>query len=146
MPSDEFKSATHGSMAGITRADTLILCDVDGTLSNVNDSYGDNESLIKFLSAAKKAGFEVVIFSNEPSGAQLKVKALSLKYFKDQNYFGAVESKAALEGQEALFVIDDDHESHKASAKYQLSPDYGGFDKMVMGLGFIAKLSGPTLN
>ncbi|MAZ76618.1 MAG: hypothetical protein CMH31_04880 [Micavibrio sp.] len=130
----QLKKATHGPFAGESQENNLILCDVDGTLFG-EGLDGDNEKLIRFLAAAKDIGYEVVIFSNAADGAQFKVRALGLKFFKDLNFFGEVMSKSAYAGERAWVVIDDDHTSHDVKAGFQFSPKDSHIDRMMQYFG-----------
>lgn len=129
----ELTKVTHGPFVGEGQESNIILCDCNGTLFGGEGFEGNNEKLIGFLRAAKQLGYEVVIFSDEPNGAQLMVKTIGIRYFKDQDFFGEVNSKSEFEGKKAFIVIDDDHSTHKVDVadNHKFSPMDPRIDKMM---------------
>ncbi len=120
-------------VAANTEGDTesyRIFCDCEGTLYGLANGEQINEILMEFLMEAQENGYQVQIFSNDPSGSKLVLRMAVFSFKadgkKDLAEFLAlveIDHKSMHENEEAAFIFDDDHSTHQSISDNLLAPD-----------------------
>lgn len=155
MASDEFEKFAADHPSESQEAGGLILCDINGTIVLENGQI--NTFLVSFLIVARNMGFEVQLFSDDPSGSTKTMETLrnaqamrgdydlhELMYPGDGFPINLddpeiIKSKSDFNGVKALFVFDDDHSTHNVDSEYKLPPNYEHLLALIGMKGFVGK-------
>ena len=106
-----------------------IFCDCEGTLFGLANGKKINVVLIEFLVEAQKNGYEVQIFSDDPSGNNLMLRMSILMLQKDRPDLVeflegiTIDHKNAHAGDKAVIIFDDNHSTHRSISANLLAPD-----------------------
>ncbi len=108
--------------AGDPKADKRIYCDCELTFLREDNSV--NDVALRFLNAAQKQGYEIILISSQPNFVQFAVEDGLADCGQAGDCFGNVQPKESAYGTKAFLAIDDKPESVEGiDAQYVLIPN-----------------------